>query len=307
MKKIILAATLLSAISFCCSSPGAQDASSVDVNAIVATLKTIKQKQVEGVKSDKQKRIQQFQTAASSNGSALDFYLQAILATQFEGQSRPVTQFHEWKKKEADHLHAMQNAVRLHLAYLALTLQRSAGTELKDLLPQLINYTQQVAAERDALADQNEMMNRPLSGSIFVKWFQISNYVAEVNGWEMTPGNLNGIFGQTILPELRRQKDPRLLEYWDSRIQWEASQAAKTKRAFDMDRFNLTTRPQLLWNRAQELIVLGQKNRSINDMLALIKNYPAHPDSAAWISQLMQIVSPSAAPPPQPAPPATQN
>lgn len=274
----------------------AQDANPVDMNTILNTLETIKKKQVDGIKSEKNKLIQQFFAAGASNGSALEFYLQAILATQFDGQNRPITQFHEWKKKQADHLHAMQNAIRLHLLYLAMTMQRSAGSEVKDLLPQLVNYTQQVMADRDALDEQAEMMKQPLGGSIFVKWFLISNYISEATEWEMSPGNVDGIFEKTILPEFRRQKDPRLLEYWDLRIQREADQAAKSKRTFDMDKFNLTTKPKLLWSRAQELIVLGLKNRAINDMFTLIKSYPSHPDSAGWISTLEQIVGPKASP-----------
>jgi hypothetical protein len=30
--------------------------------------------------------------------------------------------------------------------------------------------------------------------------------------WELTPGNVDGIFQKIILPELRAQHDPRLLE-----------------------------------------------------------------------------------------------
>lgn len=273
-----------------------QDAPPVDANSILTTLRTIKKKQEDGIKLEKNKLIQQLLTAGASNGSAVEFYTQAVLATQFEGQNRPVTQFHEWKKKQADHLHAMQNAIRLHLQYLAMTLERDAGVEVKDLAPQLIGYTQQVLADRDALDEQDEMMNKPLSGSIFVKWLQIANYVSEVQNWEMAPGNVDGIFEKSILPEFRRLKDPRLLEYWDLRIQREADDAAKTKRTFDMDTFNQATKPKLLWSRSQELIVLGLKNRAINDMFTIIKSYPSHPDSAGWIVTLEQLVGPATPP-----------
>src|SRR5438552_775112 len=83
---------------------------------------------------------------AGNNANAIVFYEDAIRATQFEGESREGSKFREWKKKEGDKLKAreLQNAIRLHLNYIALTLQRSAGASISELVPALINYTKQV-------------------------------------------------------------------------------------------------------------------------------------------------------------------
>jgi len=75
--------------------------------------------------------------AAASNGTALDLYEQAVQVIQFDGESREITQFHDWKKKETDRLKSkgFQEALRLHLIYLALTIQNAGGTKAKICCP----------------------------------------------------------------------------------------------------------------------------------------------------------------------------
>jgi hypothetical protein len=214
-------------------------------------------------------------------------------------------------------------------------MRRSAGAEVKDLLPDLIAYTQQVMNGLDSsVAPHPAVFNSfprpgkkgpsadslinpkaapaPLDGtwvkssiasSIFVVWKQVQDYVSSVDNWEMVPGNVDGIYQKTILPELRRVKDPRVLEYWDMRMQRDEDNASKSGRNFDLTKFYDTDKPQLMWNRAQELLVLNMKNRAINDMMVVIKTYPTHPNVPDWISQVEALVQPPAASP-APAPAA---
>jgi hypothetical protein len=273
---------------------GAQDNGNIDIPSVMNALKSIKQKHEETQKTGRTKLLQEITAAAASPATAMSFYEEAVRATRFEGQNRENTQFNEWKHKgrDADRLKDKnwQEAVRLHLAYLAITLQRSAGTETKDLLTQLLNYTKQIIAEQDLLEDQDEMMNHPLADSVFVRWLQIGDQLTNLDKWEMAPGNLNGIFLKSILPELRKLKDPRAIEYWDLRIQREGNQASASRRNFDLDKFNQMTRPKLLWNRAQEMLAIGQKGKAVAEMLAIIKSNPAHPSVDNWIENLEKLL-----------------
>jgi len=42
-----------------------------------------------------------------------------------------------------------RDGLHLHLLYLGITMQRSSGVAVKDLIPTLINFTQQVMAAQD--------------------------------------------------------------------------------------------------------------------------------------------------------------
>jgi len=310
-------------------SASAQDAAPVDVNSVLTTLKTIKKKQADTSKADKARLAQVFQTTAGDPGASITYYEEAIRATKFEGQNRESTQFQAWKMAESDRMKSLpfRNGLSLHLQYLSLTLKRSAGMEVKDLVPSLISFTQQVMSAQDSAppvhapvtnlfnnmnngkkksnlaqslvnpkqgpsALDAEWVGKPVTGSIFVAWQQIGDYVSGVENWEMVPGNVDGIYQKTILPEFRRVKDARLLEYWDMKMQREEQNASRSGRNFDVDNYNNSIKPDLLWSRAKELVVLNMKNRAINDMMAVIKTYPNDPSIPDWVSQVEQLVNP---------------
>lgn len=284
-------------IAFSTTAVAAEDGPPVDVKTMIETLHKLKEKQEVSAKTQLARVVGDFYHAASSNAAAIDFYEEAIRSTQFQGQSRENAQFRDWKKKEADKLKSpeMQTAARLHLNYLALTLQRANGAKIEDLMPQLIGYTSQIL-DPGPMLDQ-PLMKQKITDSVFVKWYAIDSQLAGLEKWEMSPGNADGIFEKSILPYLREKKDSRLLSYWDEKIQREATLATNSRLAFNSESFNQVRRPALMWSRAQDMIVLGQRNRALAEMFALVKNNPGHPEVGNWIEHLQQLLSETPAAP----------
>jgi hypothetical protein len=105
-------------------------------------------------------------------------------------------------------------------------------------------------------------------------------------GWEMTPGNVDGIYGSIILPEFRATKDPRLLEFWDMKIKLETEKASEKKLDVEQRDWLQVRRPGLQWGRTQDMIVLGLKNRAIAEMVSILKANPQHPSVPNWISAI---------------------
>ncbi len=271
----------------------AQDAPPVDAKALISALKQIEAKRAQSAKQLAEKVIQDINAAASSDSTAIAFYQDAIRATSFVGENHAQAMFMDWKKTEADHLKSpeMQMAVRMHLTYLVLSLHRANGATIPQLMPALLSYTDQITAAHDVIGKQ-EMMKRGVNDSIFVRWYGIGKLLENLKDWENTPGDVEGIFQKAILPQLRKDKDPRIIGYWDARIQREANDAKGRNRTFDAEQFDQVLKPNLLWSRAQEFLAIGQRNRAINEMFAIIKAYPAHPNSAGWIDNLVKLVSP---------------
>jgi len=109
------------------------------------------------------------------------------------------------------------------------------------------------------------------------------------------------------LPELRTERDQRVIEYWDARIKRESEVASKSKLDFDRDKFNTDRMPTLLWKRASDMAIIGFKNRAATDMFNLIRKYPSHPEVTQWMSKLEEMLSPvapAAAPATAPVAPA---
>lgn len=313
----------------------------VNAAQMLQALQVLRDQQAATVKASKQQIIAQVTAAASSPEKAVALWFEAVRMTEFEGAGHESTQFMAWKNGEGEAFkdHEIQNALRLYFTWLSYTLQRSNGAKVKDLLPTVISYTKDlqgdllaIEAVEDAQKREKEMnagkapargakgggkagsevnikkvhdsiLKRPLDGSLYVQWMKIGDWT-QVEKWEQTPGSFDGIYRNIILPQMRLEKDPRLLEYWDMKMKMAADEAARTRLAFDADKFNSLTMPTLLWGKYNDEIVLGQRNRALTEMFTLIKKYPTHPDTKDWSSTLEQLLTtpPASAAVPAPAP-----
>lgn len=270
----------------------AQDAPPVNPDAILKELKDMKNKQESTRKTQLTRTYQEINTASASGATALDLYLQIIRNTQFNGQNRENMEFRDWKKKKEENLKSksFQECLRLHLVYLALTLQRASGVDVNTLLPGLIAYVSEVQAEGAYLEDGMDLLKPPLSGSIFARWYGISDLLGGAANWELSPSNVDSMWEKTILPAYREARNPHAIDYWNQKIDNEANAAAQTKRTFDAETFAQVRKPQLLWKRAEEFNRIGLKNRAASEMLAVIKAYPANHDAPAWTTELETLL-----------------
>jgi hypothetical protein len=310
-----------------------QDAPPVNVNDLLKQLRGLRDQQTLQAKTSRQSAIQTLSAAANSPERALKLWQDAVQATQMDGAGKEAAQMRQWRDTEGELFkeREVQNAVHLHLSWLVITLQRSNGSTVKELLPTIINYTKELLADQatmDALDEtikkektapvpgrprpggnqaakddqatrrtHDSILNKNVNNSLIVQWLKLGDLIT-VDKWENNPGNFDGIYTKIIQPELRNQKDPHVMDYWDVKLKKEADNASKTRLSFEVDKFNNQRRPALLWSRAQEYTYLGQKNRAVTEMFNLIKTYPTHPDASDWVNALENVL----APPPEAAP-----
>jgi hypothetical protein len=304
--------------------PAAQDAPPVDTAQILATLKAIRETHETQTRANKQRAAQQAQALAGNPAGAAAAWGDAI--RQATGTVPDPVQ-DALKETEP------QQAARLHFQWMLITLQRANDVEVKDLLPRVIAHTREVAGLRTALDVLQEKINREkeqvggnkaksrerqkddeaakrlaedilkasvMAGPVASAW-RITE-VATVPQWEASAGDMDGIFKSVIIPEMERQRDVRVLEYWDMKVARERERVEKTKDPVQIDRFNTILRPEILWEKAEEANKLGLRNRALSEMMMLIKSAPAHPRFGQWLKRIEEIVAPPAA---APAPTAT--
>jgi hypothetical protein len=279
----------LSAIAW---TPRSLDAQSTDVRTMLATLQDLKQKQADSSKTQLSQAITDFSAAATDENSALDFYAEAVRVTKFVGQQRAETAFHDWRKNELGKVNG--DAVRAVLRYTTLSLQRSAGATDEQIFPSLLAYAQDTASIAPSLDDQ-PILRQPVSDNIFAQWYNISSRLAGLDKWEPVPGNIDGIYEKLLLPVMRENRDPRILQYWDDKIFAEKEKASAATAAFSTDRFNQVRRPILLWSRAEDEVAIGMRDQGINDMYNLVKAFPTHQDAGKWIPELQSLLTAPAA------------
>ena len=144
-----------------------QDAPPVDVAALLQALRGIKDQQAQLTKAAKQKALQQVQAAAASAPAAAAAWEEAVRVSQFAGAAG--SQFKEWRDREGEALKEKEaaNAAQLHFKWMALTLQRSIGTPVKDMLPQVVAFTKEIAADDAAMDSLEDSIRREkeLAGS----------------------------------------------------------------------------------------------------------------------------------------------
>jgi hypothetical protein len=316
------------------------DAPPVDTRQVLEVLKQLRDQNESGIKSRRSSAYQQIAAAAASPERAVQMWKDAVKAVQFEGAAHEGAQLKDWKESDGEALsdRLCANAARLHLNWMAISLQRSAGAEVKALLPKIIEHVNSVQAAQEA-AEQfaenlqkakergpsspgarknvqedsqvkrvhDQIMRMSISSSPVARWLQLGDMFGDRKkgdgGWELGAGNVDGIYNSVILPEYRASKDPRLLEYWDMVLRREADRVAKRKLDVETRDWTSLKKPQLLWSRAQDVLALGQRNRAIGEMLNVIKSNPQHPEAKEWIAQLEAVIVPPA--PPAATPPAT--
>lgn len=292
----------------------------VDPKAVLSTLKDLRAKQPAYMSKEKSDVLAAINAAIAEPEKA---YAKAVEAVELQGAPPPPptprptvgrvappkvdTHVLDTRKRVGDQVrdHNFVVGLRLQLVYLSLTWQHGMGAKTKALLPALLDYIDQVNQNFDALQAVG-FANKSLGESIFVAYFQVGPYISGLPEWSDRLFDPAAIYQSTILPEMRRSKDPRLLTYWNDLIQKEATRATATGNNLVASKFNHIRRPTLLWGRAEDEMVLGANNQAVLDMLGIIKANPDHPDFDNWTKELEGIVSAQQSPAPSPAdtPPA---
>lgn len=323
MRLPLIAFRLIAGLAMCAAPMASgQDLPPAAPGVLLRELKLLKEKQSTQSKQTRQTALQAISAALANPDRALQMWTEAVCLIQFNGvTTKDNPAFKEWSEKEGEALNTpiCRNAIRLHFTWLALTIQKEAGASGKELLPQVINYVKDLLADEASVEGLEEtvkkeppapkkgqpvppvhphrvsddvirkahdsIIRRSLAASPIVQSWKIAAFI-DAQNWEKQPGNIDGIYTQFLLPEMRNAADPRAVEYWDLKIRKEGNAAARSRLAVDLDKFTAFRRPVLLWGRAEELLLIGQQNRAFGEMLALIKASPVHPDCTSWINRL---------------------
>lgn len=285
-----------------------QDAPPPNLDNLAKEIEALEQKQKQGKISERAALMSQLQAASASGTAAANFYSQAVEEVQFKGKKDKVEAFLEWKKSHADMLRTkeMQTALLLHLRYLLLSLQRKDLEKPETQMPALTAYLTDLIAADDLFADQNPrpdeqkgLLEKPLSQSVFSQWMRLGEWLPEEKAWESKPGDVAGILEKNVRSVLRQNKDPQLIQTWDLQMKVEADRITAGRSEHLADQFNSVTRPKLLFKRAQDMILVGQPNRGLTEMVTLVRSYPAHPDFASWLGKIRESIKPAAQTSPQ--------
>lgn len=274
--------------------PAQQDAPAPNVDSLASELNLIEHKQKQTKQSAKAAILARVQAAAASGPAAGAFYAAAVEDVQFRGRKDKVEAYQEWKKKNFDSIRSrdFQTALLFHLRYLTLSLQRKGLEKPEALVPEIMSYVKDLVAADPS--DQQGLLSRPVGQSVIAQWLQLGDLLPDGGIWEPRAGDVGGILEKDVRTILRESKSPLLLQTWDIQMKAAADAVTSGSLAHQADIFNAVTRQRMVFDRAKDMIILGQPNRALGEMLGLVRSYPDHPDFQMWMAKIRERVTPRA-------------
>lgn len=264
--------------------------------------------------------ISRIQTAASSPGASLEFYLQALDNTKYLDKHQ---EFLDWKQKNQDVIRhpSYQNATQLQLRYLLIALQRSEQHDayaqvnetlgyLNSLLslhfledpfvppPPLKGNKPQPCPSDKVINEASEVMRQSLSSYPVVEWLQIKDLLPDKD-FNGSAGEYFDILEKNVKVPLKQRKDPRLPGIWDLQI---SSAMAQSNSSADMQKsvvFKSRGLPELLFGKCTDLEEIGQPNRAVQELMGLIRAFPENPSVPLWIESTKRLITSRQVSPPK--------
>ena len=158
--RLLTAAAMLAALP--AFSAELQDGPPVDAAQVLDMLTKLKHQQQAAMKQRRTTALEAVKVAAGNGEKAAALWKEAVKTVQFEGAEDEQARLRAWRDNEGDALgnKEVQNAARLHLTWLLYTLQFKSGVKKKDLLPYVIEYTNQLTADGQTMESFDEQTQK---------------------------------------------------------------------------------------------------------------------------------------------------
>lgn len=296
---------LLLAAAFCAipSSRAAtpQDLPAADPTTLIRELEAAEQKRKTSSSARRSDIYAALGRAAAGGSDAANLYEEAVKNTGSEHKAGKGKKNGDGKTVDADFLRSeqLQVAVAFQAKYLLIGLRlRESGKEetaADASFAYVRDYVRQFSEEKFMrLPEQaDNLLKKPASDGPLSKWMFLAGELPQGESWEPAAGNLEGILEKNVRPVWRKTADPRLSSTWDLLIEFQGALAGASGSDFEREKFETLVKPRLLFGRAVDRVSQGQPNLAANEMLALIKKYPTHPDWPSWAEKLRLRLGPA--------------
>ncbi len=268
----------------------AQDAPPIDAARLLQQLDQFQEELAQKKSGSLRKAVSDLRSAIQTEDAAIEYWLDAVMATQFVGLTKENTQFREWRDKNQDKLRdgGFRFAVRMQLRWLAISLARHLTEDQKVLMPEVASFANDIASNQKALTQKfaSEIINMD-SGKIPVAQVLGVGYLVGGTGWETVPGKYQQIYENLVLPFWRENRSDAAIGYWDMRLTMLEASMAETNLNMTAAVTTQVLKPDLQWSRAKEFVLIGQPNRGAQEMWAILMANPGHKDAEKWTGELI--------------------
>ena len=283
-------------------------------------LRALEQKNEKMTQDLLRKSARDFTEAGTDKGKAVQMYLESYRNAEFGRAQEGDTRFQQWKVDNKEKIVSLDftTAAQLHVQYLGLVCREALGEKEAPKAVEWVAYWEGLTKSKDVPENPTELQepeakgkrkrlpgagmgrkqvrsggddfDRPALDSPLVRDRQIQGFLSGVKEAEVASGSVEGVFNRVVRPHLREAKSRELLRLWDQRIVAMDEQAEKEAKTLGADDYKVLRRPELLWEREDDLEKMGEVETAWGGKMEILKSYPYHPKIGEWIGEMKQAL-----------------
>ena len=275
-----------------------------------------------------EKAAKELTEAGLDKFKAVQVYLESYRNVEFGRAQDGETRFQRWRVENKGKIGSLDfsEGAQLHVQYVALVCREALGKKEApkaeewgvywenlfqsreiaespgDLTGEKVPMAKKVGAGRKQKKESGNDFDRPAVESPLVRDRQIQGFLEEVKEAKLSSASVVGIFNQVVRPHLRKAKSRELIRLWDLRIAGMDKDVEKEVKTLGLDDYKLLKRPELMWERADDLEKIGEQESAWAQKMEILRANPYHPKLSDWIGDLKQALGESSAGLPDKAP-----
>ena len=282
----------------------------------LAELKEIEVKNEKLTQGLLEKAAKELTEAGSDKFKAVQVYLDSYRNVEFGRAQDGDSRYQQWRIDNKEKISSLDfsEAVQLHVQYVGLVCRQALGEKEAPKAGEWGTYWEHLLATKDkvenvvdvpqtqAKVEKKTGVGRrqakqtgddftyPALESPLVRDRQIQGFLGEVKEAKVSSSSVGAIFNQVVRPRLIEAKSRDLIRLWDLRIATMDEGMGKEVKTLGLDDYKLLKRPELLWERADDLEKMGERESAWAQKMEILKANPYHPKLSNWIGDLKQAL-----------------
>jgi len=279
-------------------------------------LKGIEQKNEKLTQDLLAKSARDLNEAGSDKFKAVQVYLESYRNVEFGRAQDGDTRFQQWRMENKAKIASLDfsTAAQLHVQYVALVCWAALGEKEApkagewgvywenlfksrenaespgDLTETKVPLAKKGLAGRKQKKESGNDFDRPVLESPLVRDRQIQGFLEGFQEAKLSSASVGPIFNQVVRPHLRKAKSRDLMRLWDLRIAAMDEDVEKEVKTLGADDYKVLKRPELMWERADDLEKMGERESAWAQKMTILKANPYHPNLSKWIGDLKQAL-----------------
>ena len=288
----------------------------LDRTKALEELKAIEEKSDKLTQGLLNKASKELTEAGLDKFKAVQVYLESYRNVEFGRAQEGETRFQQWRVENKEKIASLDfsTAAQLHVQYVALVCREALGEREApkagewgvywenlfksreiaespgDLTGAKVPVAKKGLAGRKQKKESGNDFDQPVLESPLVRDRQIQGFLEGVQEAKLSSASVGPIFNQVVRPHLRKAKSRDLMRLWDLRIAAMDEDVEKEVKTLGADDYKILKRPEMMWERADDLEKIGERESAWAQKMGILRANPYHPNLSKWIEDLKQAL-----------------